>query len=138
MSTIGVRRAILDDMRFVAASWFESYWKSTAIQEMSFGTYKPGQDALINRLIDRSEIFVAHAAGVPDEILGYAVIEGDVLHYTYVKSVYRRHGIARGLVRSRAKRYTHRTRLGEKIAKALNLGYDPYAVHGDAHECPES
>jgi GNAT superfamily N-acetyltransferase len=129
---VGVRLATADDMRFVAASWFESYWKAVASQEgMDYLTaYRPGQDALIRRLVGRSETIVAHAVDIPDEILGYAVLEDDVLHYVYVKSVYRRRGIATGLVRARAKRYSQRTRLGEKLVKPLALEFNPYATHG--------
>lgn len=126
---IGVRLALPDDMRFVSASWFESYWKATMVQEMpEYASYKAGQDALIRRLVERSQVTVAFAKEVPDEILGYAVMEGEVLHYAYVKSVYRRHGICKGLIRSRAARYTHKTRLGEKVAETLELEFNPYLL----------
>lgn len=126
---VGVRRATTDDMRFVSASWFESYWKATARDlGVPFGAYKPGQDALIRRLTAAGDVLVAYLISVPDEILGYSVIENETLHYVYVKSVYRRQGIATGLIQHRAARYSHKTRGAKWIAASLGLTYDPYTL----------
>ena len=127
---IGVREALESDRPFIASSWFESYWKATARQEgLAYGLYQFGQGRLIDALLARSRTLVVHAAEMPDEILGYAVLERDILHYAYIKSVYRRRGIALGLIRKHAKSYTHKTRLGEKVARALSLTFDPYGTY---------
>lgn len=90
--------------------------------------YHRAQDALINTLIDRSSVVVVASAPVPDEIIGYAVVERDVAHYVYVKAAYRRAGIAKGLLRNRVTRYTHTTRAGNRVARSLGITFDPYAL----------
>ena len=127
---ISVRLMAPEDRAFVAASWFESYWKGTMNQVVDYTTYKEGQAAVIDKALNSGLTHVVYAQQYPDEILGYAVFTGvgrDVLQYVYVKSVYRRQGIATGLAR-RARAYTHKTRAGQPLVKSLKLRFDPYAV----------
>jgi GNAT superfamily N-acetyltransferase len=123
------------DRPFVASSWFESYWKATASQEMDFPIYRAGYSQQIDRALNIAQTIIVHSAEFPDEILGYAVFTPnpetatrDVLQYVYVKSVYRRQGIASGLVRSRAKYYTHKTRLGEKLLEKFHVAFNPFLI----------
>lgn len=118
------------DERFVAASWFESFWKARAQREgIDFEAYKAGQDAIIRRLMRDATIMVAYAANVPDEIAGYSVVEDDTLHYVYVKAAYRRMGIGGGLVPEGLKFYTHDTgRQGHRFVVGLKLSFNPYRL----------
>jgi len=127
---ISVRLMAPEDRAFVAASWFESYWKGTMNQVVDYAVYNPGQAALIDKALDEGLTHVVYAKQYPDEILGWANFTGvhrDVLQYVYVKSVYRKQGIATGLCR-RARAYTHKTRAGQPLVKSLRLRFDPYAV----------
>lgn len=126
--SIVVRPALDEDMNFVAASWFESFWKG-AVRDtgMPFETYKAGQDALIRKLTSSCKVIVVAAAVAPDEIVGYVVRDGDLLHYLYVKSAYRRLGIGSELA-SGCKRFTHLTRAGNRVARSVGMSYDPYAL----------
>jgi GNAT superfamily N-acetyltransferase len=118
-----------DDERFVRASWFESYWMDYQRERgIAFADYKAGQNRRIETLLERSEVLVAFAPAAPDEILGYAVIEGEALHYTYVKSIYRRRGIATGLIRSRAKTYSVKTPGMKKLLAKVPLQFNPYTI----------
>ena len=64
---------------------------------------------------------------VPDEVLGWAHIHNEALHYCYVKSTYRRMGIGRGLVEGRAKFYTQYTDShGRQFARAVGLQFNPF------------
>lgn len=124
---ISVRHAEPGDMAFVRSAWFQSFWHETMREkEITFEDYKVGQNRRMDRLIDAGETLVAYAADVPDEILGFAVFGDDTLHYVYVKTVYRRRGIATGLIRSRAKSYSCKTPLFRKMK--MQLQYNPYAV----------
>lgn len=127
--TLVVRTATDDDMNFIAASWFESFWKGAMRDTgMPFMSYKAGQDALIRRLVKASTVVVVAAAVAPDEIVGYAVREGPVAHYVYVKQAYRRLGIGKRLVEG-CLLYTHQTRAGERVARSIDAQYDPYALY---------
>jgi GNAT superfamily N-acetyltransferase len=121
-----------DDARFVAASWFESYWKLHASKSrLAFMDYKEGQDARIRTLMARSVVRVVYATAIPDEIVAYGVFEPDksTAHWVYVKSAYRHEGIATALLKNRYKWYTHASgKAGDKLAEKLGLVFNPYLL----------
>lgn len=128
---ISVRFMVPEDLGFIAASWFESYWKATIRPTgCPYEVYKPAQDAIIKRLLARSKVIVITSAAVPDEIVGYGVTEGDVAHYVYVKSAYRRMKIATGILHGRAKWYSHQTKAGRKLADTMGIIHNPYLLMG--------
>lgn len=121
-----VRRATPSDLPFVHSSWFSEAWKE-AKARVARSVYEPGQDALIDALIDRSDVYVAYFVDVPDEIAGYAVLEWDTCHMVYVKSVYRGQGIGTGLVKGRCVWYSQW--LGgkaNKFATSRGMQFNPY------------
>lgn len=74
-------------------------------------------------------VLVAYFEDVPDEILGWSCFRGDTLFYVYVKGSYRRNGIAKGLVPSEVKYYTHATdTVGGLFMKSLGIEYNPYRL----------
>lgn len=124
-----VREAFPGDLKYVHSSWHTSFWKTSARKYLTRGVYDRGQDQRIDRLISRSNVLVAYFPEVEDEILGWACIEGDVLHYAYVKAIYRRRGIASGLTGNRVKIYSHASdRVGESFAESIGAQFNPYAL----------
>ena len=133
-SLISLRPMNPDDQRFVASSWFESYWKGAALKSgMPFSAYKAGQDMRIRNLLARSQTLIVYATSIPDEILGYAVLEpaSGSVHWVYVKSAYRREGIATALCKGRFRWYTHASgAAGTRLARKLGLEFNPYLSEG--------
>lgn len=132
MSHPTLRQATPEDLRFVHSSWHTSHWKTWAHRHIEREVYNVGQDRRIDLAIARSEVLVAFFPEVPDEVLGWACIESypEVLHYVYVKGAYRRTGIGTGLVKNRARTYTHYTdAAGRKFASSLSLEFNPYKEH---------
>ena len=129
MSEPTLRVATPEDLRFVHSSWHTNHWKTWAHKHVSREVYNAGQDRRINLAVARSTVLVAYFPEVPDEVLGWACIEEapEVLHYVYVKGVYRRMGIGTGLVRGRARYFTHYTdAAGTRFAAAVNVTFHPY------------
>lgn len=124
-----VRPATAEDLIFIRSSWKTDFWKVHARKSMSHKVYAQGQSARIARLLLRSTALVAYFPQVPDEVLGWAVFEGDVLHYVYVKSSYRRVGIASGLAGDRARWYSHPTNeAGRCFMRSIGAQFNPYAA----------
>ena len=127
---IDLRAMNADDERFVASSWFESFWKLHAYKAgIEFKHYQPGMDARIRRLMKTVPVTIAYATVAPTEIVGWACVEGECLHYVYVKSVYRRQGVARAIASGNLREYSHPTsRAGQKFVEALGLAFNPYRL----------
>lgn len=124
---IHVRPALESDKAFVHSSWFQSYWKNHAIDKIPREVYNKHQDSLIDSLLARSYISVAYIPEVPDEILGWSVVEGHTLHWAYVKSLYRKNGIARMVIPVGLKYYSHSTNApGRKFLERLGMQFNPY------------
>lgn len=128
---IKIRKALPEDVRFVHSSWFTSFWSETAFRSIPREIYLQEQDKRIDKLLRASETKVAFLEEVPDEILGYAVLQGPVCHWTYVKGVYRRRGIASRLVTAEVKFLTALPgSVGKKFATQRGLVYNPYLLEG--------
>ena len=127
--TPSIREATDADTRFVHSSWHTDFWKTHAHKRILKEVYDASMDKRIDRLVFRSRVLVAYFPEVPDEILGWSCLEGDTLHYVYVKGVYRRKGIGTGLVRGLAKWYTHPTdREGRVFMERQSLKFHPFKL----------
>lgn len=129
-ATPTIREATSADIRFVHSSWFSSLWSAWGRGRINRKVYEQGQDARISRLLKSSAVTVAYFPQVPDEVLGWSCVQGDALHYVYVKGIYRKMGIARGLVEGRVRCYTQRVEAkeGRALVSALKLEYNPYKL----------
>lgn len=115
----------------VRSAWRISYWEGGYPPDVEYNNYLKGHGELMNRLLARSQVFVLEFEGV-DEVLGFSVLEdhplyGPVAHYCYVKKDYRRQHLAAALLRG-VKTYTMATKTGQKLAKTLDLQYNPYIL----------
>lgn len=122
-----LRTATSSDLRFVHSSWHSSYWYQYAKGRIERAIYAREMDARINRLLLKSNTLVAYFEAVPDEVLGYSVVEGNALHWCYVKGAYRRNGIGSGLVPHGLSFYSHATdSVGKKFAVSVGLQFNPF------------
>lgn len=127
---LDTRFATTDDLRFVRDSWFESFRRGGFAPDIGFDVFQEGQRNLIHYLTEKplSPVVVAFAEKTPDEILSWICFHGPVVHYVYTKSAYRKMGLADNLlaIHGPFKFFTHPTRAGMKLAKKLQLRYNPY------------
>jgi hypothetical protein len=117
-------RSMLDGERsWVIDSWKRSYCKSwDALTYPSFDVFMGDYAPVIVDLIERAPVVVAHLKDEPLAAVAWACLDGDTLHYAYVKRRWRQVGVCRwfmgqlGLL-DRPIEYTHRTRLCEREHK---------------------
>src|SRR5690349_7490122 len=120
------------DHAFVYATWLQSFRSlSDFAKPIPKDIYFPHQHDRIERLLKRAKLEVAIPAGESDRlhtILGYAVTDGALLHWLYVKGNWRRMGIGSELLRGKELReFTHWTYDFDHIAtKQPQLKYNPY------------
>ncbi len=129
---LSTRIATPEDLKFVRASWFESYKQGGYAPQAAFPIYRAGQDAIIERCLAASRTFVAYATEVPDEVCSWVCIEGSRLHYVYTKLAYRRLGMALQLAYSNftdLTEHTHDTRVGRSFTARIRTKFNPYPLY---------
>jgi GNAT superfamily N-acetyltransferase len=116
-----------DDRAYVARTWVADY-RSSTFAEWAGGSYYAGHNDSVTKCLDRSSVRVT-VAHVPDDdsaLLGFAVREGAVLHYVYVRADLRRLGIAKAMLGSdMTVRYTHRSQT-RGCYPPQDWTFDPY------------
>lgn len=134
-----VRLAINEDIPFIFSSWLKNFREFGLMSKNVPNTiFYPNHHKLIQRLLKRCTAYVASNPDDPSQIYGYIVgefISGSfVLHYIYVKSIFRRAGIGRMLFnsfdhdKSYASCCSHMTVFGEKLMFKYNMIYHPYTA----------
>ena len=99
---VRLRPAMDGDFNFVYSSWLKSYRQSEATKPFSDEIYFEGQRKLITQILMHSKVVVAVSVDDPSHIYGWVCFEPHspfpVLHYVYVKHVYRTFGVGRMLL----------------------------------------
>lgn len=95
-----IRKAVAEDGNFIRDAWRRSYSHSPWSRTFDPSLYHPVQRGIIERLLARSAVMVAHLPDDTDALYGFAVVEGPTAHYVYVKPANRVMGIAKALVKA--------------------------------------
>jgi len=136
-TVVTIRQPKPDDISFLFSSWLKSYRNSPWAKPMHNNVYFDYHHALIQDLLNHSEVYIACSKKNGSDIYGYAVGQwiNDVftLHYVYVKHAYRRLGIGKLLMAcfnrgEFAGCYTHHTHMASKLADKFALLYNPYLL----------
>lgn len=129
MSAYTFRPYVPEDLNFIRSSWGTSYL--TGCEEEVFLTpkffhayHRPIRDRILER--ETIAIIVCSATDAPEQLIGWILVEKPVdaiksliVHYIYVKEIYKREGIATELL-SRVTDgerilFTHMTERAQKI-----------------------
>ena len=99
---IAIRLHEATDEDFIYSTWMKSFRDNSYARAVPTQLYNIGQRKRINKILSKEgvNVLIACDAETPELIYGYAVMERtpDVLHYVYVKSAYRKLGIAKALL----------------------------------------
>jgi len=133
---IRIRKAEASDVGFIFSSWLKSYRDSFFAQNITTTIFYSEHHKVIERLLKGCDVYVACNDNDVSELYGFICgerIEGlFVLHYVYVKQMYRSLGIATMLLNtyshdsSTAALYTHHNKVSQKLAAKYNLVHSPY------------
>ena len=136
---IAIRNLSPDDSAFVFSSWLRNYRASSIIvKNVLDSVYFPKHHRLIESILARRECRtrIAYVAGDPHTIIGYLVAEATlprpILHWIYVKSAFRRMGVATELLGGLDPNdcsFTHWTSTTNALLyKWPRAVYDPYLL----------
>lgn len=92
-----------DDLAFIVDGWIRTYRKSTGTKGVPSEVYYRYHRNLIMRTLAESEVFIAKHSEHDDQLYGFIAFEerreGTVIHYIYVKRLFRKFGIASELLK---------------------------------------
>ena len=119
------RMATAEDFAFVHNSWLESSW----YQYKKVPNAKNLMSQRIKDILTASSAIVCSDEQEPESIYGYIVFDSTAVHWTYVKYVFRKKGIATKLVDllpDTIVEYTHTSNAAECILKHKDWKYNPF------------
>lgn len=139
---ISIRPFIEDDVNFIFHSWIETAKEYSSIgRNMRKSIFIKECRHLIQKILNRADGLMAFNAEDPTQIFGYLIYENDsdkipLLHFIYVKGLFRNMGIARKLMESADIHpktsffYTQLTTYTDEFLKDFEskYNYDPYLV----------
>jgi hypothetical protein len=102
MSTFEFRPPEASDLNFILSSWAESFrkspWSGALSDKLYFDSCRAHVEEVLSRPTCQVLCLVAPGEKPPHDILGYACWQPGVLHYVYVKHLFRKTGIAKSLL----------------------------------------
>lgn len=126
-----IRPMIDGDVNFILSTWLKSYYEALRHYGAKGCPYPKddvffqGHQEAIKDTLKTSQALVCVAPDDDNQIIGYAVLNGNCAHYVYVKQVFRQMGVAKALLKdAKLTSYSHHTRHARHINKGLT--YDPY------------
>lgn len=128
---------VSDDRALVLGTWLPGYWRgaSCPMKWCSLATFSVLYQPTVEELIRRSYVWVAVAPSDESLILGYTVVDGDMVHWCYVNPTYRQQGLLWFMLKNLADKpmqYTHSTLAWEQhvAPKLPRWRYRPGALRG--------
>lgn len=129
-----IRDAKVEDNNFILATflrglYYGDSWFSMIPKPIFMANYKKVANVLLTS--PKTVIKVACLKEDPDVILGYSILSSDyqAIVWVFVKSAWRRQGIAKTLVPRHPTEVTHLTRLGaELMNKFENVTFNPFKL----------
>ena len=118
-----IRPPQADDVNFIMATWLRGvYYGCKWFGQMPKDLFMQGYHSLLIRLLSTAgiQVRVACLKDDPTVIIGYSVTGGQdsQLHWVFVKTGWRKLGVARSLVPDTVKSVSHLTKIGSAILKA--------------------
>ncbi len=137
-----IRPANGDDLNFIYATWLQSFWADNESSRGSAGpTFFNEYPKVVDHILAQSKTVVACKFDDPLVIYGYLVASPPIAHYTFVKSNFRRYGIAKALLEHLkcGETYTHRTGILQNILSTHpGRTYNPYLLYTQGEKHVES
>ncbi len=93
-----IRPARESDYGFIIDSWVTSFERYSTLHRKNAALYALVMPHVIRALVRDGVALIAHDPADDDTIVGFACATGGTLHYTFIKSAFRDHDIARSLI----------------------------------------
>ena len=123
-----IREGQPTDTHFICGTWLPGlYYGNPFYREIDRVAFFENYIIAVQYILKKSHVLIACLNEDPDVILGYAVFNGNVLHWVYVKKPWRNIGIAKKLVPIDIETVTHLTTVGKDIIKHSKI-FNPFKI----------
>lgn len=107
------------------------------LDSVYYETYEP----IVKAMIKASDVYVACLREDQDVVVGYLAIERvtdhDIIHFTLVKDLWQKMGVATYLIEAADPRprayFTHWTKPIESLINKINYVYQPFLITGESN-----
>jgi hypothetical protein len=127
-----VRDVVESDRNLILATFLRGlYYGDFFFNEIPKDIFMDNYKRVAEALISKSTVKVACLKDDPNIILGYSILSNDfsTVHWVYVKSVFRKKGIARSLVPAHPVAVTHLSALGKiLLPKLKDTVFNPFLL----------
>lgn len=129
-----IRPGTQSDTNFILATflrglYYGDSWFSLIPKDIFMANYKHIAKALLES--PNTVVLVACLKDDPDVTLGYSLMskDGTTLHWSYVKSAWRKKGIGRSLMPLQYKYVSHLSKLGKSLLEKINNPqFNPFSL----------
>jgi len=115
---------------FLRGLYYGDSWFSLIPKYIFMKSYKPVAEHMVNS--GKNNIKIACLKEDPSVILGYSIMSNDYMsvHWTFVKSAWRKRGIAKHLLPKSPVQVTHLTPLGKSLLNKFETTpiFNPFAL----------
>jgi hypothetical protein len=130
---VSIRPAVESDRLFILNSFVKSFGDSHFAQSLPKSFYREGHSRLVEALYPRCRALIACDPSDPDTILGWALTEGNVIQFCYVRASVRRRGIATALLKPYLDKPAFYTHPCPHIKLPAKWSWNPYLLHQGHH-----
>jgi ribosomal protein S18 acetylase RimI-like enzyme len=118
------------DLNFILGTWMESYFFFMPSRPPKH-IFAKEHSLLINKHLPHCDCLIACAEDDENQILGYIITEKEILHYIYVKGMFRKLGIGSKLMSKLNSEvvHTHYTQPIKHFSHRYKLIYNPYLFY---------
>lgn len=124
---VKIRRLQETDMSLVYSTWLRGlYYGNDFFKKIDKDAFFDIYPKVITKLVADSTAVAACLSDDEDVVIGYAVYQGAILHWVYVKEAFRKQGIATSMLPDSLKVVTHLTKSGDFIRLKKGLKFIPF------------
>lgn len=133
MLTAKLRLASPSEYNFIYGNWLKHY-RSEIREQCPNEIFFKEHHKIIEAILKRSQVMVAHDQDDTDHFFGFAVYEKHegctILHFVFVKDTFRRLGVATKLLADLSEPffYTHWTKRGVALLSKRISAFNPYLL----------
>ncbi len=115
-----IRDVVESDLPFIYSTWLKSFYHGGEFYDLNRSEFLDSHRKVIDKILGKQKskikVNVCCLKEDPEIILGYSVVQKKhILHYVFVKELWRKQGIAKELIPSTIDIVTHLTKLGKKL-----------------------